>query len=303
MKKIDIGKIKREVNLVEVAALYGYRINKQKTSQSSVNLKSDVDSLILKQDEDGHWVYFNVHNASDKGSILDFVLYRQPGLVFQEALRKINEDYFGKILAVPSEMRGMQVKPVKKNRKYILDQYNKMKNIQSSEYLMSRGIDNQIFQNKRFIGTVLEDHYHNIIFPHNDEAGVCGFEKRNVNFKGFPKGGTKSLWLSNRFRHDTRLMVVEGGIDALSHYVLFQDKSTRYLSIGGEPSPNAWSLAIKVIEKFHKQGGEIISGVDNDQGGDELDRKLRSKTTIVIKRERPIKNDWNEVLKDQLTVK
>jgi len=303
MEKIDIGKIKREVNLVEVAGLYGYRINKQKTSQSSVNLKSDVDSLILKKDENGHWVYFNVHNASDKGSILDFVMVRQPGLVFQEVLRKISEDYFGKILAVPKEMRGMQVKPIKKNRKYITNLYRNLTPLQASDYLNRRGIDNQILLSKRFAGTVLEDNYHNVIFPHNDEAGVCGFEKRNVNFKGFPKGGTKSLWLSNRFRHDTRLMVVEGGIDALSHYVLYQDKSIRYLSIGGEPSPNAWTLAIKVIEKFHKQGGEIVSGVDNDPGGDKLDQKLRSKTTIAIKRERPMKNDWNDVLKDQLTVK
>lgn len=44
----------------------------------------------------------------------------------------------------------------------------------------------------------------NAIFVHEDEAGVCGFEKRNRNFKGFWDLGEKGLWTSNAFPEDRR---------------------------------------------------------------------------------------------------
>jgi len=300
MGSIDIGRLKRDINFLEVASQFGYKLNKTKSTANSIHLKSEVDSIIVKKDDDAHWVYFNVHDSSDKGSIVDFIMCRQPGLTFSAALKRIEKDYLGKVLDVPQQIRDTKIIPVKKDRHSVSKLFEHMTALNSSKYLQSRGIEDAVLQSRRFTGTVVQDSYQNVVFPHIDKQGVCGFEMRNSNFKGFAKGGIKSVWLSNRLVSDDRLMIVESGIDALSHFALFNEKSTRYMSIGGEPSPDAWALALKIMNKFNMQGGEIISGVDNDKGGEGLDEKLTAMTSIPIKRELPKIDDWNEMLTSKM---
>jgi len=71
--------------------------------------------------------------------------------------------------------------------------------------------------------------------PHEDEAGLCGFEKRNRNFKGFGDLGGKGLWTSNAFPEDRRLVIGESAIDCISYEVLFP--GGRYASIAGGLNP------------------------------------------------------------------
>ena len=70
----------------------------------------------------------------------------------------------------------------------------------------------------------------NAIFPHEDEHGLCGFEKRNRNFKGFADLGEKGLWTSNVFPEDRRLVIGESAIDCISHAALFPCAHARYAS-------------------------------------------------------------------------
>jgi hypothetical protein len=228
-------------------------------------------------------------------------MHRQPGLNFGAILHRIEKDYLGVQLDVPQKIRDVRIIPVQKDRPGVNKQFNdEMKHLTSSKYLQGRGIDESVLQSRRFLGTVFQDSYNNVIFPHIDEQGVCGFEKRNLNFKGFSKGGIKSIWLSNRLVSDTKLVIVEGGIDALSYHSLYQEEFTRYMSIGGEPSPDAWKLTVKIIDKFSSQGGDVVCGVDRDSGGDGLYEKLISMTPTSIKRELPISDDWNLMLTEKM---
>ncbi len=301
MEKIDIDLLKRNISLLEVASEYGYKLNKTKSTKQSASLKSDCDSIIVKMDKDGHWVYFNTHDSSDKGSVVDFIMYRNLSLTFAQALRQIQAQYFGKVLDAPVEIKKVRLEPTAKDIVGARREISRMTISTANNYLAHRGIKECVLRDRRFYGTVLVDRYRNAVFPHINEKGVCGGEKRNHNFKGFTKGGIKSVWLSNRFKTDRRMLVVEGGIDALSHFALYEPHGTRYLSIGGEPSPESWELIGKIIERFNKQGGEIVSGVDNDKGGDNLDCKLRQTTSAQIGRETPESKDWNKVLKNSLT--
>ena len=92
----------------------------------------------------------------------------------------------------------------------------------------------------------------NAIFPHEDEAGLCGFEKRNRNFKGFGDLGEKGLWISNTFPEDRRLVIGESAIDCISYEVLFP--RGRYASIAGGLNL-LWGLAPSIW---------LISGSSSD---------------------------------------
>jgi len=111
--------------------------------------------------------------------------------------------------------------------------------------------------------------------------------------------------MSNRLKTDDTLVIVEAGIDALSHFVIHeqqhQKNHRRYISIGGEPSPEAWNVTIRILEKFMTKGGAVVCGVDNDAAGDRLHEKLGAKTKITISRERSVLKDWNEDLMNSLT--
>lgn len=302
MARIDIERIKTEINLVEVASLYGYGLNKKKSTANSVSLNSERDSIIVKKDGDNHWVYFNVHIGEDKGSVIDFILYRNPGLSFPLALRKIQNDYLGVTLDSPIERRAANLNPVVKDRVGVCSLIKQMSAAKNNKYLASRAIEDSTIQNARFKGVVLQDSFLNAVFPHIDETGICGAEMRNFKFRGFPRGGIKSLWQSNCFRKDDRLFVVEGAIDALSHFVLLKNETTRYISIGGQPSPDAWVFLGNIVSKFYENGGRIISGFDNDEGGDKIHDRMTTDINVPIYRDIPTSKDWNKVLMSSLNM-
>lgn len=302
MKSFDLDRIKKEANLMGVAALFGFKINKEKTSQNSANMSNESESIIIKKDGDDHWVYFNVHCHSDKGSVVDFIMNRCPGLSFVEAVKKIQAEYLNGSFEVAHEVKKIQLVPVVRDRAGVIQAINRMNISKDNQYLKSRGIDRSALESKRFLGCVLTDQYSNAVFPHVDKEGVCGAEKRNFNFKGFTKGGIKSIWMSNRLKQDDCLFVAESGIDAMSNFILRKCASTRYISIGGEPSPAAWALIVAVIEKFSEKGGRIISGLDNDESGNVMHEKLVALTSIDIEREKPLLKDWNNMLEQVLKI-
>jgi len=291
-----VDRIKKDVSLVEVAARNGYALDKKGTSKNCVRMKSGGDTIIIKKAGDSNWVYCNVHDSMDKGSVIDFMMNRNRGSSFREIVETLSECYLGLAqtdLILPSYA---EMKAVEKCRAVVERELNSMSAALCNRYLVYRGISGNTQSDFRFKGTILEDSYRNAVFPHQDEKGFCGAEKRNHGFKGFSKGGEKSLWLSNRFTNDTKLVIVEGAIDALSYHVLMPSVHTRYASIGGEPSPTAWKLIASMIVKFKAKGGLVVSAVDNDDGGDGLHSKLETHVGTKIGRELPTSDDWNNDL-------
>ena len=301
MERIDLDRLKIDVNLVEVAHLHGYRIFRPKTSVNSIYVKSDNDSLIIKRDSDLHWVYMSVHDSNDKGSIIDFMMKRHSGLNFKAAIDQIGREYLGAALPVPVEVKELDVKATVKDRVAVERKIKNMRVSRVNKYLLSRGVTEVVQNSTRFIGTILCDHYNNAVFPHVDNFGICGAEIRNFEFKGCPKGSGKGVWLSNCSEHDTQIVVVEGGIDALSHFALVKSNNRRYLSIGGEPSPGAWKCVKRMIEMASDNGIEPISAVDNDKAGDDLHSKLIGHVGNTVTRVRPKGKDWNVDLIKSLT--
>lgn len=126
--------------------------------------------------------------------------------------------------------------------------------------------------------------------------GVTGWEMRGPHFKGFSKGGTKTLfWLGHPSVAD-RLAVTESAIDALSLASLEEwPDGTLYASTGGGYGPET-DEALRMLLPRH---GELVAATDQGTGGELLAGRLHELATecgVRFARLRPKAKDWNEQL-------
>lgn len=166
-----------------------------------------------------------------------------------------------------------------------------------------RRIPPPLLAQKRFAGCLLLDQRGNVVFPHEDGDGVCGYELKNIRFTGFAPGGVKGLWGSRKEEHDRAIVIAESGIDALSYAALHGSEGMRYLSTAGRLNDTQPGLIRAAIEELGQ--GRVIAAVDHDAGGDELAKvietlclELRS-PQIAFERHSPTNTgeDWNDALR------
>jgi hypothetical protein len=126
------------------------------------------------------------------------------------------------------------------------------------------------------------------------EKTVVGAELRGTTTKrwrGMATGSRKDLGCFYIKRSQTNKMVLcESAIDALSCFALNPDCITLSTS-GANPNPS-W------LTTFINKGFEIYCGFDSDEIGDRLAEKMMRRYPSV-KRLRPIKHDWNEILQSK----
>ncbi|MEL4898038.1 DUF3991 and toprim domain-containing protein, partial [Crocosphaera sp. Alani8] len=297
----ELDKFKTDINLADYAQANGYSIDKKKSSVNCLVLKDNQGDKILVgvNQSDGHYFYSSVNNDRDSGSIIDFIQNRRTlnlGEVRKELRPWINE---------PSNPPYSPKQPTPKltpsspDRHKIITQFEGFQAIVTHPYLTRRGISQQTSNDPRFQGRIYTDSHNNVIFPHADREGVCGYEMRNQQFKSFSKGGIKGLWASNGSPDDTTLVICESPLDCLSYHQLFPDDTTRYFATGGTLSDKQKTLLKGVFEKFHNKGGHIMIATDKDEAGQELEQELRNiaPETAQINRIVPRHHkDWNETL-------
>ena len=154
----------------------------------------------------------------------------------------------------------------------------------------------------RFAGKVLVDARSNVIFPHVDQDGTCGYEIKNRGFTGFAPGGEKGLWMSRVRGTDTSLVIAESAIDALSYAAFHPDENACYASFGeamnlGQPA--VIGAAIKRLSP----GAVVRIATDNDEEGARFAAIIEAvsveagKGQLVVDRVAPPEaKDWNEIL-------
>jgi hypothetical protein len=126
------------------------------------------------------------------------------------------------------------------------------------------------------------------------EKTVVGAELRGTTTKrwrGMATGSRKDLGCFYIKRsHTNKMVLCESAIDALSCFALNPHFITLSTS-GANPNP-AW------LTTFINKGFEIYCGFDSDEMGNRLAEKMM-RCYPSIKRLRPIKHDWNEVLQSK----
>jgi hypothetical protein len=121
---------------------------------------------------------------------------------------------------------------------------------------------------------------------------IVGAELRGTNhiiWRGMAKGSRKDLgFFRVKSRHPDKIILLESAIDAISFFALYPNCLAISTS-GASPNP-AW------LRSFINTESEIYCGFDSDDTGEKAAKKMIA-LYPTIKRLRPPKHDWNDVLK------
>src|SRR5690349_8551091 len=94
----ELEQFKTEIDLRAYAASHGYAVDRKESCRgSSVMRHADGDKIIVKRDNDGHYVYFSVRDDRDNGTIIDFAKRRTSGSL--GAVRKELRPWIGEGLS------------------------------------------------------------------------------------------------------------------------------------------------------------------------------------------------------------
>lgn len=297
--------IMKRIDLRSYAASLGYAKDTRESSRcSEVMRHPDGDKMIITLKPDGVYRFWSVRN-DHRGTILDFIKYRK-GLNLGEIRKELRAWTGTAALPLPALPA---LSTTSKDRQAVQDRFAAMRVAHRHPYLEDeRGIPALALQYWRFDGRIKIDQRHsNAAFAHYDCEGLCGYELRNRNFKGFASSGTKGLFLSKTIPEDNRLVICESAIDAISYAVLYPDGRTRYASIGGKPSFAQVEL-LKAEMKRMPEASEIVAAMDNDHAGIELAAVVSKAFDEVRRHTQVFRNhfpvgvkDWNEALLLQST--
>jgi hypothetical protein len=260
----ELEAFKTLIDLRQYAASIGFRMDKHKSSRSSTIMRRDADKIIIKRDAgDGHYLFFTVHDDDDNGSIIDFVKNRQRKSLGQ--VRQELRPWIGRPATSLPSFPALEKSA--KDCGLVEAQFARTQECRRHAYLENeRGLPASLLSSPRFVGRVRVDEKGNTVFPHVDQKGLCGFEKKNHNYTGFAKGGEKALWFSHCKKGDTGLVFCESGIEVLSHALLFPNERARYASIGGEMNPKQPELILAAAAKM-PAGAEVTAAFNADKDG------------------------------------
>jgi hypothetical protein len=312
----ELERIKREIDLVDFAANEGYVRDKARSSRSQVVMAKGTGDgqhrMVIMRSSDDRWYYFSPTHPENKGTILDFAR-RLRGAGLAAVVTELRELLPGGGSQLPPRTPSSASAPSPHDgfdRARVLSALEwTTEGVRSTYLTKSRCVSEATLSSPRFRGTWRTDCYGNVVFPHHDDDGVCGFEKRGAYYKGFAEGGRKALYMSRSLPGDRALVFVEPGIDALSHFELQEQRDAMYASIAGQPGRWQWGHIQRVLQRYPHL--EIVAAFDADAAGDRFANQLAEVAGRCVRRERPewqlpwtiptgAKLDWNYLLQERV---
>lgn len=295
----ELNYFKSHINLVNYAQELGYCVIPKESTSNSIKLKSLNQTIIISKANNNHYIYYNA-TTNKCGTIIDFLKEHK-----NYNLGKIRQELKKYLGHTASSATIINEKSNKKNveKQYdltaIKNKYSQTQAISCHSYLLKRGISQEIQNSSKFQGKIRVNQYNTLVFPYYNKNGLCGFELKSINFKGFCKGGEKGLWASNNITEANKIVIVESVLDALSYEQLHGSSSTAYIGIGGQVTYKQLNLLKNIFEKY--QNSQFISCVDNDLAGEKLHQKLLTINTNLI-RKKSRNKDFNEDLMEYLEI-
>jgi hypothetical protein len=279
----DKNEAKRKVNLVRLAASYGYEIDKGESGPGSIKMRRGTDIIVCRQESDG-WKFFSPRDTSNplgRGDIITFVR-RERGCDFPAALAELKsfastqpaaaEPVLAQIQAprLTAHDRPAPIDEAWRLLRFVPDDQH------TYDYLKSRGILDGSYNSPELMRA---DARHNACFAHRDEDNrVVGWEVKNRNFAGFSAGGTKALFYDRPLRPQSRVVVCESAIDALSAARLEEKRdykayaNTAYVSVAGDFGPHQ----VERLKALGAAGKTIDLCLDRDVEGDRMTARLKA---------------------------
>ncbi|HEU5375746.1 MAG TPA: DUF3991 and toprim domain-containing protein [Ktedonobacteraceae bacterium] len=297
----ELEHFKKRVDLVQLAANYGYSIVRKESCKSSIVMKNEANAskIVVATAQDGHSVFFEVHGDA-KGSAIDFVMYHEDcGL---GNARKVLREWLG--VPRPEPARGYaKPRPVTDNRAALVARWHKMQGY-DGDYLKSRGLKDDTIA--VFSHHIKMDDRGNICFRHDDENGLSGWETKNQGFTGFSGGGKKALFMCNTYPGYTepkRIVITEAAIDAMS-YAQLSEKPGLYISFSGALSSEQHAQLTALLQEYPK--ATVVTATDADAQGEKYAVIIHSIRPDAIRARPGMKSrsgekfkDWNDVLMER----
>jgi len=302
----ELELFKSEINLTEFAAAeLGYELDRRHSSRSCAVMRhsSDAKIVITRVSSSGHWIYFSVADDHDNGTIID-LLQRRRGLNLGQ-VRKALRPWIGEgAVQHPRPIAGSfapRLDPVPRDRQAVLQAFSRLRECDVHPYLLARGIPADVQASPCFAGCFRLDPRGNVVFPHHDEVGLCGFERKNRGFAGFSEGGVRGLWTSNPPAGMRALVIGEAVIDLLSFHVLHPDPGAWYVATSGSWGPKTGELLRAAIQRV-PSGGLVKLAFDNDAQGDRYSETLQQlcqeEERACVRVLPPARDtDWNDHLR------
>ncbi|MBR8466544.1 toprim domain-containing protein [Campylobacter sp. faydin G-140] len=304
-----------ELPLHEILIDNGYYEKREKSSKHYKTLTNDYgDTIVISKQSNGHYLYFNPNDNSDKGNIINFCKNR--GIDTQDLMQSTNYDYknLEKNYIINKQIDNNNINHTK------IEIYNKTPSISENSFLSNkRVISKQILS---FFSDLKEDtKSKNILTPSyvfNDKingitkSGYISYlnnpitKDRDGRFYERPIKqlcyGTKGLEIivaDNANKKDLssykNIVITESIIDSLSVMQLrgLEPITTLLCSTNGQIT-STHKEVFKFINSKAKNA-EILLGFDNDEKGQEFN-KIASEILPTAKTIKPVLKDFNDDL-------
>lgn len=297
----ELERFKREISLAEVAEAHGYAIDRRESSRSSYVMRhQDGDKIVVATGEDGHGVFFSVHQEAS-GSVIDFVMRRR-GVNLGRA-RQVLRQWLPVPLAFPTAQpprppRLPKPAPLPQDRAALVAQWHGLALYQGG-YLEGRGLTPATLE--AFATRLRTDARGNVACRHDDQAGLSGWELKNRGFQGFVGSGRKALFAGRVGSLPpeplTRLAVTESALDAMSFYQ-YDPQPGLYCSFGGSLSPEQKTLLAELFNRY--PGATVLAATDSDAQGESFAGFIQSLRPDTVRARSPKGKDWNDAVRPGL---
>lgn len=267
----------RKVPLDAVLRAHGARLDpKDKTKWLS-----QAGSIVVTDTK-----FMNFSHAVGGGGAIDLAMHLR-GVPFTEAVAWLM-DQFPNTLDVNETKR-----PRSSRTNFILPKYDEQNISRVIQYLtLQRGLPMRLLEHLIQTERLYADGRANAVFVLRGKENMpVGAELRGtteISWRGLAVNSKKDLgYFCLRARDANELVLVESAIDAISYFTLNRSR-TCISTTGARPHP-------KWLASLVSKGLQIYCGYDSDATGETMAQAM-SKTYPTIRRIRPEKKDWNDVL-------
>jgi hypothetical protein len=293
MSDSELEQFKSEVNLVDLAAWYGYElIRKESSRASAVMAHPDGDKVVIATAPDGHGIFFSVRKDRCSGSVVDFVMHRESASL--GVARLVLRRFMG--IGTPQSQVRFKPEVITATMPALYAQWLRMNPYPPAPgYLEYRGLASSTIA--AFSDRIRIDGRGNVVFRHDDLHSLCGWELKNRGFTGFSGGGRKALFAARigiAARASVPLVVIsESAIDVMSYYQL-KPLPGAYLSFAGAIAAGQQELLAWIVNRYPE--AQVIAATDNDVPGERYASQLCQIRAGVVRDCPPIGKDWNDTL-------
>ncbi len=315
-KQLDEAK-KEDLSIF--ASAQGYEMDKSKSSQSYRVMKHPEtgDKIIISKTKNDVYMYYNVDNQQDKGTVYDF--FKNRGVTDPKEMLKAIKGTDAE--AIKANMPILATPKTSYNLEVLAQEYKSFKSYRESgnTYLQSRGISKEITDQ---YSSIKVDARNNVVTPmyahYQDKQIKTSFALSGYNQKlqspltkgkdGTPlekplkdlNKGNKSITVLNTDKQEEvkHIVTTEAFIDGLSYVQAnnLDPKNTVIISTNGQTSESSLNLITELAERY--PNAEVILAYDNDDKG----KKFAESTKAKIQRAKThfsTAKDWNEELQNR----